>query len=180
MVNTSPTPLDAYGSGRFEQAALFQSRAIDITQAQRYFESSHRSNARSWRSWTCCQKADPWVITLNVSFAPDQAAVRDLAITTVLQRKGRVRDALSDNLAALRHRVGVEDAELLDRFNNITSQLARLVLGGPKQLSTAEHQKLVDALKEQREHLEGEISRRSAEFRAFCGRDDRVGTRRRA
>jgi CHAT domain-containing protein/Tfp pilus assembly protein PilF len=167
VVNTlGNTALMHMASGRFEQAALFQSRAIAITERNANLNLLTGSERQKLAYLDLLSEQIHRVITLNVSFAPDQAAVRDLAITTVLQRKGRVRDALSDNLAALRHRVGAEDAELLDRFNNITSQLARLVLGGPKQLSTAEHQKQVDALKEKREDLEAEISRRSAEFRA--------------
>ncbi len=167
VVNTlGNTALMHMASGRFEKAALFQSRAIAISERNADLNLLTGSERQKLAYLDLLSEQIHRAITLNVSFAPDQAAVRDLAITTVLQRKGRVRDELSDNLAALRHRVGAEDAELLDRFNNITSQLARLVLGGPKQLSTAEHQKQVDALKEKREDLEAEISRRSAEFRA--------------
>lgn len=105
-------------------------------------------------------------ITLNASLAPEQAAARDLAATTVLQRKGRVQDLLSDNLQVLRQHLNNEDAKLLDAVDDVTSRLARLVLGGPANTTSEEHQKRVNALKEEREHLEAEISKRSAEFLA--------------
>ncbi|MGB9336894.1 MAG: CHAT domain-containing tetratricopeptide repeat protein [Candidatus Acidiferrales bacterium] len=105
-------------------------------------------------------------ITLSASFAPEQPAARDLALTTLLQRKGLVQDVLSDNLVALRRRVTAQDSELLENFNHVTSQLARLVLKGPQPGAQEDHQQRVAALTAEREHLEDQISRRSAEYRA--------------
>ena len=68
------------------------------------------------------------------------------------------------SLASLRNRFSSQDQALLDQLNAVTSQLARLVLNGPQGMSLAEHQKQIKALEEQREKLESEISRRSAEF----------------
>jgi CHAT domain-containing protein/Tfp pilus assembly protein PilF len=103
-------------------------------------------------------------IWLHASLAPDDAAARDLAVTTILRRKGRVQDAMADSLAALRRRSGPEDRALLDELNTTTSQLARLILNGPQNTTLAEHQNKVKALEGQRGRLEAEISRRSAGF----------------
>ncbi|MEW6211963.1 MAG: CHAT domain-containing protein [Acidobacteriota bacterium] len=103
------------------------------------------------------------IISLNARNASDISAT-ELAATITLQRKGRVQDAMADSLAALRRRLGAEDQKLLDRLNETTAQLARLVLNGPQRVTLAEHQKQIKALDEQREKLEAEISHRSAGF----------------
>jgi CHAT domain-containing protein/Tfp pilus assembly protein PilF len=104
----------------------------------------------------------------NISFhtrvAPGLAAARDLALTTVLRRKGRVQDVMSEGLAALRGRLAAEDRRLLDRLAEVTSGLAKLVLGGPQKTTAEDHRRQVEALEEERESLEAEVSRRSAGF----------------
>lgn len=105
-------------------------------------------------------------ITLNVSLAPAQASARDLAVNTVLQRKGRVQDALADSFSSLRRRLDAQDVALLDEFNNATAQLARLALSEQQQSATGDYRERLAALRERREQLEAEVSRRSAEFRA--------------
>jgi CHAT domain-containing protein/Tfp pilus assembly protein PilF len=100
-----------------------------------------------------------------ISFQAQQdtgdAAARDLAATTLIQRKGRVFDALADNLGTLWNRSSVEDRALLDQLKGVTSQLAALVLKGPQGLSSAEHQSRIAKLTQQREQLENEVGRRS-------------------
>src|SRR4030095_12549963 len=101
-------------------------------------------------------------ISLQVRFPADLSA-RELAALTVIQRKGRVQDALSNSLASLRNRSSAEGQALLDQFNKVTSQLARLVLNEPRG-PTDSYQNQIKALEEQREKLESEISRQSAGF----------------
>ncbi|PZR74361.1 MAG: hypothetical protein DLM73_08190 [Chthoniobacterales bacterium] len=105
-------------------------------------------------------------VSLHVTLAPHDPSARDLAAQVILQRKGRVLDAMSGSLAALRQRLNVEDQALLDQLNTATAQLAKLALNGPQKMDAAEYQKQIKALEDQNEQLEAEISRRSAEFRA--------------
>jgi CHAT domain-containing protein/Tfp pilus assembly protein PilF len=103
-------------------------------------------------------------ISLHIRFAADDPLARELAVTTVLQHKGRLQDALSNSLAALRNRFNAADQALLDQLNSVTAQLAQLVLNGPQGRTPVEYQKQIQALEEQREKLETEVSRRSAGF----------------
>ena len=100
-------------------------------------------------------------ISLHISLAPDDPAARNLAVTTVLRRKGRVQDALADNLAALRRRFAAGDQMLVDELNLTTSRLAKLYLIGPQRITMAEHQKQVKTLEDQRTKLEADIAARS-------------------
>ncbi len=103
-------------------------------------------------------------ISLHIRHAPDDPAARNLAVATILRRKGRVQDAMSETIAALHRRFGAEDQKVLDQLNDVTSKLAKLVLNGPQRAAPSEHQEQIKNLEEERERLEAEISSRSAGF----------------
>ena len=105
-------------------------------------------------------------ISLNVNLAPDNPQASALAALVVLQRKGRVLDAMSANLDALRGRFGAEDQKLLDALNSLTAQLAKLTLNKPLQMTVDEQRKQIQELEEKKEILEAAISDRSQEFHA--------------
>ena len=105
-------------------------------------------------------------ISLNVNLAPNDGAASALSALVLLQRKGRLLDAMSESFASLRQRSTAEEQTLIGQYNDTTARLARLVLNGPQKMSVEEHQKKISELEEQKEQLEAEISRRSAEFRA--------------
>lgn len=105
-------------------------------------------------------------ISLNLNLAPTDHAAANLAALVLLQRKGRVLDAMSDSLAALHQRSNPEDQKLLDHLNATTTKLAQLELDGPGKMVREDYQKQVAALEGAKEKLESEISERSAEFRA--------------
>ena len=104
-------------------------------------------------------------VDLSTSLPGDQRAA-DLAVTTLLQRKGRVQDVLAENLISLRERLDAEGGSLLDQLDDTTTRLARLVVRGPEDTPVEQYEKKISALKEQREHLEAGISLRSGQFRA--------------
>lgn len=106
-------------------------------------------------------------VSLNVRDAPKNGAAARLALTTILRRKGRALDAMTDQIAALRRRATPEDQLLLDQLAAARSQLANLQLGGASaDLAPAARQARLVAHAEEIEKLEAVISRRSAEFRS--------------
>ncbi len=113
---------------------------------------------------------DPYMTTLDeaISFQirldPENEDSRKLAATMLLQRKGRILDALANNLESLRNRSNDEDRALLDKLKETTSKLANLVLNGPGKTSLSEHLQQIKTLTEQRDTLESEIGRRSAGY----------------
>jgi CHAT domain-containing protein/Tfp pilus assembly protein PilF len=152
--------------GDFAEAQRFQSRAIAISERNTALNLSSGSERQKLAYLDSLSEQLDRAVTLSVKLAPENAAAGDLALATVLQRKGRVQDVLSGSLVSLRRRLNLEDAKLLDRFNETTAQLSRLVLAGPQQLTAKEFQQRNKELNEQRERLEAEIARRSAAFRA--------------
>ncbi len=107
-------------------------------------------------------------ISINALLAPDSPAAADLAALVVLQRKGRVLDAMARSFAALRQRMSSDDQKLLDELNAATAHLATVALKGAGKTPPEEYQSQLDSLEKQRNDLEAEISRRSAEFRSLA------------
>ena len=104
-------------------------------------------------------------ITFSVGLGVQEKEAKALAALVVLQRKGRALDAMANGLVKLRQRSNAEDQILLDRLNNVASQIARLTLNGPQKIFIEEHQQKIKTLEEQKEKLEGDISQRNTEFR---------------
>ena len=105
-------------------------------------------------------------ISLHVNLAPSDRTAGALAALVLLQRKGRILDAMSESLTALRQRFNAEDQKLLDELNATTAQLAKLALSGAQKMERDEYQKQLRNLEQQKEKLEADISERSTEFRA--------------
>jgi CHAT domain-containing protein len=95
---------------------------------------------------------------------PDAGA---LAALVLLQRKGRVLDAMADTFAAVRQRVAdARDRELLDQLKDTTARLASLALGAADPATSEQRERAIKDLEAQKERLEAELSEHSAEFRA--------------
>jgi CHAT domain-containing protein len=105
-------------------------------------------------------------ISLNVREAPDRQDAAEIAVLTLLQRKGRVLDAMSNGIRALHERASPEDRRLFEELDQANSTLAKLALNGPGKTPTEEYRKRLAAIEDRREKLEAGISGRSAEFRA--------------
>jgi CHAT domain-containing protein len=100
-------------------------------------------------------------ISLSVQQSPSDKRAAEGAATAVLQRKGRVLDALAGSVAALREHLSGGDQQLLDELSVTTSDLAKLALNGPKKTPLPEYRSQIHALEEKRETLEAQISQRS-------------------
>ena len=105
-------------------------------------------------------------VSFHVRDAPQERGAADLALTVILRRKGRVLDAMTDQLGALRRRLDPQDRALLDQLSAARSALARLVLGGGAgDEDRAAHRAEKERLQAEVERLEEEVGARSAEFR---------------
>ncbi len=103
--------------------------------------------------------------TLTISFyAGNEKNANEMALTNILQRKGRVLDAMADTLSVLRRRFDEKDRGLLDNLSETNAKLALLVLSETPRENPSEQGKQVGSLEEKRDQLENEISRRAAGF----------------
>lgn len=150
--------------GRMSEAIEFQAQANEIEERHVELNLAVGSERERLSFLATLSSRSSRSISLHTSLAPGDPDARELAVTNILRRKGRVQDAMAASLAGLRRRFAPEDQALFDELNNTTSQLARLILSGPQKTSLAEHQSQVKTLEDQRAKLESEISRRSAGF----------------
>ncbi|HVS81667.1 MAG TPA: CHAT domain-containing tetratricopeptide repeat protein [Pyrinomonadaceae bacterium] len=150
--------------GKIAEALVYQARANAIIEHNLALNLAVGSERQKLAYLAKLPEQMSQAISLHVRFAANDLTARELAATAVLERKGRVQDALSNSLTSLRSRFSAEDRVLLDQLNDVTSRLARLALNEPQGMSPAEYQKRIKTLEGEREKLEGEISSRSAGF----------------
>ncbi len=111
-------------------------------------------------------------VSLHTRALPTNDVAAQLALTVILQRKGRALDAMTNQIASLRRHAaqagpeGAQDAALLDQLAAAQAQYANLQLDNNSRL-TPETQRTAEVrLTAEIERLENEIGRRNAEFRA--------------
>ena len=105
-------------------------------------------------------------VSLHIRSATSSGQAARLALNTVLRRKGRVLDAISNQIMSLRSRLDPQDRVLFEHLSASRARLAALVLNGPGKLPPEQHQAAITKVEAEVEHLEATISARSAEFRA--------------
>ncbi|WP_437312109.1 tetratricopeptide repeat protein [Sorangium sp. So ce388] len=81
-------------------------------------------------AWTVEGETD-MVVSLHVRALPNHADAARLALTVLLQRKGRVLDSMTDMLTQLRARGRPEDQAKLAELARLTGELATRTLRGP-------------------------------------------------
>ncbi len=104
-------------------------------------------------------------ISLHTQAAPNNPEAIRLALTTILRRKGRILDAVTDNLRLIRQNLTPENQKLLDELSTTRTQLAALIFNKPANLTTEEYQNQVANLKGKADRQESELANRSAQFR---------------
>ena len=153
-----------WATGQWEKAFAARQQLVAIEERNLSLELSAGSERQKLAFFEPLLEDLEETITFHVQHPSEHAAARDLALTTLLQRKGRIFDALADNVGAFRTRATSEDRALLDHLARVTSELATAVLSESTSKSAADRQREIDRLTDEREHLEIELQRRSAGY----------------
>src|SRR5262245_56314516 len=106
-----------------------------------------------------------FTLSLQSRAAANDPKALELALTTILRRKARGLDAMTDTITTLRSHATPQDREVFDKLKDTRSQLATLILKAPGEANLDTYQTRLKSLKEEEENLEVELSSRSAEFR---------------
>lgn len=105
-------------------------------------------------------------IALHDRYLPKNKDAAELALGTVLVRKGRLLDAAAGSVATLRKKMNKGDRELLDELAAVRAQLSKLVLAGPDATGEGEYARELARLESEVRTLERKVRKRSAAFRA--------------
>jgi CHAT domain-containing protein/Tfp pilus assembly protein PilF len=100
-------------------------------------------------------------LSLHLQGAAESPEAAEMALTTVLRRKGRILEAGVDSVQRLRQNLSPDDQQLLDDLTTTRQQLAALTFNPPPNLDRAR----VERLETEINQLEAELARRSAAFR---------------
>lgn len=105
-------------------------------------------------------------ISLHLNYLPDDKKAATLALTTILRRKGRVLDAMSDIMATLRQHGNPQTEALFDSLAQKKSLLASLSLGKTN-LPPSLYPQTIRRLEEEIRQLETQLSAKSAQYRTL-------------
>jgi CHAT domain-containing protein len=153
-------------SGDIANAVSFQRRAdaaLEVQLSLTLATGSERQKLASARSMA--ERTDR-TISLSLDLAAGNADASALAALVLLQRKGRVLDAVAATMAGLRERADAKDAQLLDQLSATTAALAKLALNGRQAMAADQYRAEIARLEQRKERIETEISEQNAQFRA--------------
>ena len=151
--------------GKFSIAVDLSSRASEIEEQNLTELLASASETRRQRYAVTLANSTNGYITLHLKESPDDKTAARLALTTLLRRKGRVLDAVSNSAQQLRQQLSPEDAKLLDALEAARGELATLRFDGLRNKPVADYRAALDKLETDAERLEEQISRQSALYR---------------
>lgn len=154
-----------YAQNNISQAIAYFDRATNIEDKNIALILSIGSETQKRAYIETLANSPDLAISLHQQAAPNNPEAARLALTTILQRKGRILDALTDSLQVLRRNLTAEDRKLLDELNLMRSELAALIFRGAGNTPLDQYRSSVAALKTKLEQLEATLARRSANFR---------------
>jgi CHAT domain-containing protein/Tfp pilus assembly protein PilF len=152
--------------GDFAQAITLQSRANAISERNLALNLVAGSERQKLAYLSLLSRQTDFTFSLHSQAAPDDSQALNLAFTTLLRRKGRGLDAMTDTVATLRRHATPQDQELFDQLVDLRSQLAALTLRESGKADPETYRAKIKPLEEEVEGLEAKIGSRSAEFRA--------------
>ncbi|MGB7313551.1 MAG: CHAT domain-containing tetratricopeptide repeat protein, partial [Nodosilinea sp.] len=152
--------------GNTTQAISFLRQGLGIEEYQ--LDTNFASLAEAQRQDYAAQitATTEVAISLNLNQAPDSPAATQLALTTLLRRKGRILDATTNSLQTLRQNLTPADQAVLDELTTIQTQLSALIFNPPGNLPPEQYTDELDRLEAEADDLNSTLARRSAVFRA--------------
>ena len=154
-----------YAQGDIARAIEFLNRGVKIEEGNLDLIFTIGSEAQKSSYIATLSGTTDSTVSLHAQAAPNNPQATRLALITILQRKGRVLDALIDSLQTLRQNLKPEDQTLLDKLATTRSQLSALIFKPVDNKQLEQYRQQVGTLKAQADELEATLSRRSAEFR---------------
>lgn len=152
--------------GDIPQAVTFLSRANLVIERNLALNLASGSERQKLAYLTLFTNGTDFTLSLHSRAAPDDPQALKLAFTTLLQRKGRGLDAMTDTIAASRRHASPQDQKLFDQLADARASLAALAFKAPGAATPDTYRTLLKPLEENVERLEAELSARSESFRA--------------
>jgi CHAT domain-containing protein/Tfp pilus assembly protein PilF len=153
--------------GDTTQAINFLSRGLDVEEQNLNVLLATGSERQKQDSMKMISDTTYFAVSLHIKDVPNNLEASRLALTTILRRKGRILDVMTNDLQLLQENLTPENQQFLDELAAVRTQLATLIYNKPENIPDEQYRQQVANLREKSEQLEAELSRRSAEFRTF-------------
>ena len=152
-------------AGDIDHALIYQRRADAILEKQISLYVASGSERQKLAFVQNEASRTERTLSLHLNQAPANSQAAALAALVLLQRKGRVQDAMTDLFAGVRERIGdSRDRLLMDQLKETTVALSRIALGLPS--GGGDVRESVARIESRREQLEAALSEHNAHFRA--------------
>jgi len=154
------------GPRRTPKAETLLSRAAEIRESQLRSSLAPLSESRKRALMTLVQGETERLVSFHIDASPSNPRALELALTTVLRRKGRVLDSLTEAQRTLRDHLTPPLRDQLDQLAQARSELAAQLYAAAGQRAATERPAAIAALRTRIDDLEAVLSAASAEFRA--------------
>jgi CHAT domain-containing protein/Tfp pilus assembly protein PilF len=152
-----------WAQGTYDKAEPILRRAAEIGEAQLRLELPRLPEPRKRALMTLMQVETDSLVSLHAHAAPHDRQALDLALTTVLRRKGRILDSMVDGKTALRRHLTPQLRDQLDELDRAHTELVAKLYTPRSATNHAE----VGALRARIDELESVLSAASADFRVY-------------
>jgi CHAT domain-containing protein/Tfp pilus assembly protein PilF len=153
--------------GDTTQAINFLSRGLEVEEQNLNVLLATGSERQKQDSMKTVSHTTDFAVSLHIKDAQNNLEASRLALTTILRRKGRILDVMTNDLQLLQENLTPENQQFIDELATVRTQLATLIYNKPENIPDEQYRQQVANLREKSEQLEAELSRRSAEFRTF-------------
>jgi len=152
--------------GMYAQVESLLARAAEIREAQLRLELVRLSGPRRRALMMLVGRETGRVVSLHADAMPSSLQALELALTTVLRRKGRALDALAGSQLGLRAHVPPALRDELDQLAAARTELSTRLRARFDARTAARRASAITALRTRIADLEATLSAASAEFRA--------------
>ncbi len=164
-VNLNSLATIYWAQGAYAKVVRLMARASEIQEAQLRLELARLSEPRKRALMVLLQKETERVVSLHADAMPSSPQALELALATVLRRKGRGLDSLVDNQLSLRAHLTPALRDQLDQLAAANTELSTR-LRAPFDPRTKESRaEALTALRTRVDELESRLATASAEFR---------------
>jgi len=146
--------------GDINMAITFLQKGLGVQEVNLKLNLSSGTETQKQAYMKTVSRTTDATVSLHVQAAPTNPAATRLALTAILQRKGRLLDILSTNLQTLRQYITPDIQPQFDQWLTLKSQLANLAL---KNTPIDQYR----TIQQQAEELESNLNRRSTELQAI-------------
>ncbi len=147
------------------RAIEFRARGLEVEETNLTISLAKGSETDKQKYMSNLSRTTHAIISLHLQKIPNNAKAANLAFTTILRRKGRILDFMTDSLHIVRQNLTPENQRLLHYLATTRNELAALTYQKQENISLEQYDLKVLALRDHAEELEAYLSDASVKFR---------------